>query len=320
MNTILPWQQPIWDRLQQQIAQQRIPHAMLLHGPAGTGKAVLATLLAQRLLCPTPSPSSYACGYCPSCKLLAAATHPDLITLQPEEGKAVLAVDQVRSMVEEFAFTPQIAQRKVVLLQPAESMNNNAANSLLKTLEEPPGEAVIILLSHTPARLLPTIRSRCQQFAFPAPTHAESIDWLQQQITTEDDPQQVLQLAPGAPLKALSLSEPALLQHHQQMGQELLDLLTGRADPVRVAYRWNDKKLDPTMTLRWLQQWITQLLKREAQGDQLTALMQCLQTVDHQRLFHLYDTVTHALSLSTTPVNKELLFDGILLEWVRLRS
>ena len=74
------------------------------------------------------------------------------------------------------------------------------------------------------------------------------------------------------------------------------------------------------MTLRWLQQWITQLLKREAQGDQLTALMQCLQTVDHQRLFHLYDTVTHALSLSTTPVNKELLFDGILLEWVRLRS
>ncbi len=319
MEPVLPWQQPIWDRLQQQINQQRVPHALLLHGPVGTGKGQFATLLAQRLLCSTPTDAGMACGACPSCKLQAAGTHPDWITLEPEAGKAVLAVDQVRAMVEEFAYTPQIASRKVVIVQPAESMNVNAANSLLKTLEEPPGEAVMLLISHTPARLLPTIRSRCQQIAFPAPSREQSLSWLQQQVETGVAVESLLALAEGAPLKALALSQPELLEHYQQMGSELIDLLGGRADPIRIALRWSNKKLDPTTTLRWLQQWVAGLIKGDAQSEPLLTLSQRLQQVDRRRLFLFYDQVTEALSLSTTPVNKELLFEGILLDWSSLR-
>lgn len=320
MSTVLPWQQPIRDRLQQQIEQQRIPHAMLLHGPAGTGKGVFAAALSQQLLCSSPNSHGYACGACASCKLMAASTHPDLIQLQPEAGKAILAVDQVRAMVEEFAFTPQIGARKVVVLQPAESMNISAANSLLKTLEEPPGEAVMLLISHAPAQLLPTIRSRCQQIAFPAPSRAASLHWLQQQLSAELNAEQVLQLAESAPLKAIQLADPALMQHHQQMGEELIDLLDGRADPIRVAHRWSSKKLDPTTTLRWLQQWVTLLIKGEGQTETVSTLIQRLQQTDRKRLFRFYDKVTEALSLSTTPVNKELLFEGLLLDWSYFRS
>lgn len=280
--------------------------------------------LAQRLLCSTPDSNGYGCGQCPSCKLLAASTHPDLISLEPEEGKAILAVDLVRAMVEEFAYTPQIAGRKVVIVQPAESMNISAANSLLKTLEEPPGEAVMLLISHAPAKLLPTIRSRCQQIAFPAPNRAESLQWLQQQVGADVSAQQVLQLAEGAPLKALTLSDPELLQHYQQMGQELMDLLAGRTDPIRVALRWSSKKLDPTTTLHWLQQWTAQLLKSaggvsEMESEPLRSISQRLQSLDHRRLFLFHDKVTEAVSLSTTPVNKELLFEGILLDWSNFR-
>lgn len=319
MKQRLPWQQPQWQRLQQQIAQQRIPHALLLHGTEGSGKQQFAEALAEQLLCETPAPSREACGECASCKLLQAETHPDLIQLQPEEGKQVLAVDQVRSMVEEFGYTPQIAQRKVVLLHPAERMNVNAANSLLKTLEEPPGEAVMILVSHTPARLLATIRSRCQQIAFPLPTEEEAHQWLQTQLPEVKDLQSILLLSERAPLKALQLSDPEQLDHYQQMGSELIDLLGGRADPIRVALRWSDKKLDPTTTLRWLQQWVTLLIKGESKGEPLTTLSQRLQRADRQQLFHFYDKVTQAIPLASTPVHRELLFQGILLDWRKFR-
>ncbi len=319
MDNLLPWQQPIWDRLQRSIRQQRVPHALLLHGPAGIGKGVFAQQLAQRLLCAAPTENGFGCGACPSCKLFAAGTHSDLLTLEPEEGKSVLVVDQVREMVEVFGYTPQIASRKVVVLQPAESMNINAANSLLKTLEEPPGEAVMLLISHSPAQLLPTIRSRCQQVAFPPPTETESLVWLQQQLEAGIDARQVLLLADGAPLRALTLSDPEQLQHYQQMEQELFDLLHGRADPIRVAYRWSSKKLDPAVTLRWLQQWITLLIKGGEMSEPLAALFQRLQGVDRRRLFTLYDKVTEAVALASTPVNKELLFEGILLEWSSFR-
>ncbi|HIJ22548.1 MAG: DNA polymerase III subunit delta' [Gammaproteobacteria bacterium] len=319
MNNILPWQQKNWEQLQQQLNLQRVPHALLLHGPEGTGKGLFASIFAQRLLCTTPQEDGFSCGSCPSCKLFAAATHPDLISLKPDEGKSILAVDQVREMVREFAFTPQISARKVVILQPAESMNNSAANSLLKTLEEPPGEAVLMLISHAPARLLPTIRSRCQQRAFPSPDRTQSLQWLQQKLEQGMSEEAVLQLAEGAPLKALALANPEQIQHHQQMGEELINLLSGRADPIRVAIRWSDKKLDPSITLEWLQQWTTQIIKGDTQSPLLNSLASKLQPVDHKQLFLFYDKLTAAIALSHTPVNKELLFEGILLDWSRFR-
>ncbi|MBT3197298.1 MAG: DNA polymerase III subunit delta' [Gammaproteobacteria bacterium] len=326
MDKLLPWQQPHWSALQQRIMQQRIPHALLLHGPQGSGKGAFARLLSQRLLCsqPTESSGGLACGHCPSCKLFQAGTHPDYYPLVPDEGKYVLAVERVREMVVQFAFTPQCSGRKVVSINPAESMNNHSANSLLKTLEEPPGEAVMILVSHTPARLLATIRSRCQQIAFPTPPREMALAWLEETLDNPAEADAVLQLAEGAPLSALLLNEPSLMEHYQQMGRELIQLLEGRGNLIQIGLRWSKQACEAAVSLRWLQQWVVALIKNEPQtgavvSEPLSSMLPLMQGVDRRKLFLFYDKVAEAIALSTTAVNKELLFDGLLLDWSKFR-
>jgi len=265
---IFSWHQQLWEDFMRRIVQNRVPHALLLYGQAGSGKLQFGLALAELRLCTTANssstastPSPTACGECSSCKLFRAGTHSDFTLLQPEEGKSILSVDAMREMVAGAAYTPQISPRRVVVINPAESMNRNSANSLLKTLEEPPGDTNIILISHTPSMLLPTIRSRCQQIAFPPPSSAEAAQWLQEQGVSAEEVAEVLQLAEGAPLHALTLASSDQREHNKLMGEELNALQRGQANPIKVAYRWANKKNDPVLTLRWLQQRVDLLLK-----------------------------------------------------------
>ena len=173
MAEVYPWQENLWQQL---AGRAQHAHAYLLHGPAGIGKRALAERLMARLLCLSPSGLD-ACGNCKSCHLLAAGTHPDNFVLEPEEADKPIKVDQVRELVEFVVQTAQLGGRKVVLLEPAEAMNLNAANALLKSLEEPSGNTVLLLISHQPSRLLPTIKSRCVQQACPLPVIIFSIQF-----------------------------------------------------------------------------------------------------------------------------------------------
>jgi DNA polymerase-3 subunit delta' len=110
--------------------------------------------------------------------LLKAGSHPDNFVLEPEEADKPIKVDQVRELVAFVVQTAQLGGRKVVLIEPVEAMNVNASNALLKSLEEPSGDTVLLLVSHQPSRLLPTIKSRCQQVACPQPSLAQSQAWL----------------------------------------------------------------------------------------------------------------------------------------------
>ncbi|MFO6082911.1 DNA polymerase III subunit delta', partial [Pseudomonas aeruginosa] len=159
MADIYPWQQALWSQLG---GRAQHAHAYLLYGPAGIGKRALAEHWAAQLLCQRPAAAG-ACGECKACQLLAAGTHPDYFVLEPEEAEKPIRVDQVRDLVGFVVQTAQLGGRKVVLLEPAEAMNVNAANALLKSLEEPSGDTVLLLISHQPSRLLPTIKSRCVQ-------------------------------------------------------------------------------------------------------------------------------------------------------------
>lgn len=167
--------------IRQALASGRVPHAYLFEGPAGVGKELTARALAARLLCERAEPAGAAdaCGQCQSCRLIAADNHPDfhlihrgLHKFHPDRavraGKGLfLAVDVVRQfLIEPANITPSLGRCRVFVIRDAERMNEQAQNALLKTLEEPPGNACLILLTSSADRLLPTIRSRCQRVSF----------------------------------------------------------------------------------------------------------------------------------------------------------
>ncbi len=209
-------------------------HALLLHGPSGVGQFELAMATAQAWLCeqePTAAGHSSACGACPSCRLFESHTHPDFMLLLPDalresfgwaafdEGEGAeksssakpskdIKVDVVRSAVKFAQTTSARGRAKVLVVHPAERLNAVAANALLKTLEEPPGQARFILSSAAPDALLPTIRSRCQAFAVPMPDAANAILWLEQQGVAK--PEVLLAATGGQPQDALDWSREGI--------------------------------------------------------------------------------------------------------------
>jgi DNA polymerase-3 subunit delta' len=210
------WNQPILDSLARRL--ERLPHALLVHGPRGVGKLALAERAAQFLLC---EGAQKPCGTCDGCRWFLGGNHPDFRRLEPEalakepaadpDGEAParrtkqpsieIKVDQVRELADFLYVRSHRGRLRVALVHPAEHMNENAANALLKGLEEPPAGAVFILVSHRPAQLLPTIRSRCVAIPVPLPPREAAVAWLSQQGVK--DAARWLAYAGGAPLRAV---------------------------------------------------------------------------------------------------------------------
>ena len=147
----LPWQGEAWARFNQQLADGSLPHALLLAGVANSGKSRLALALARLLLCQSPS-GGLNCGKCHACELSANGSHGDLRWLQPEEKSRVIKIDQVRETVNFATKTANFGANKVVVIAPADVMNTNAANALLKSLEEPSAGTFLILVCNMSAQ------------------------------------------------------------------------------------------------------------------------------------------------------------------------
>ena len=165
MSAPYPWLADAWRRLQQARLAGTLPHALLLRGRAGFGKRRLAEALVASVLCDAPAGEGASCGQCRGCALLAAGSHPDYRTVQPEEAGKSIVIDQVRELGDFFTLRPHYGTRKLALIAPADAMNRAAANSLLKLLEEPPAGGMLVLVADRPERLPATIRSRCQGYA-----------------------------------------------------------------------------------------------------------------------------------------------------------
>jgi DNA polymerase-3 subunit delta' len=267
MRELYPWQKDLWQRWTE--LRARLPHAVMLKGPQGIGKLDFALNLAQSLLCETPLANSMACDNCASCHWFGQETHPDFRFLQPdalseaedagdEEGKKKkpsrqISVDQIRSLAGFASLSAHRGGHRVVLIHPAEAMNANAANALLKTLEEPSAHLLIILVSHKPQQLLPTILSRCMALAMPLPAPAESISWLQQRGIKQ--PGVVLALAGFAPLQAGRLADAGSgTGDYAHFLQEIRH--PPQLDPFALAkYLEPLQKNEPVQVIHWLQQW-----------------------------------------------------------------
>ncbi len=217
-----PWQAPLWHDFQQAVTLNRLPHALLLHGLAGTGKGVFAKAMAQALLCEQPL-EAMACQQCRSCHLLKIDHHPDAYYLQPTEVGKGIKIDAVRDALAWLALSPQQNRAKVLIIAPLEQLNNAAANALLKNLEEPTANTTLILIAEQPALVLATLRSRCQLWLMPLPTPAESQVWLATQGVTKIEEAWLTQ---QGPLQLLARHQAGTLDQQQLIEQQLDAFLT----------------------------------------------------------------------------------------------
>lgn len=237
------WQHDVWQRLTVLADTARLPHALLLSGHAGIGKQRLALAFAARLLCPV-STAQGACGICKSCHLLSAGTHPDFVWLLPETDPKTektaryIKVDQIRELVSFAEKSAQLGGHRVVVIEPAHLLNVQAANALLKTLEEPGRDTFIMLLSAQPLSLSATIRSRCQQIALATPVLAEALAWLVPQVRDEAVARLLLSLSDGAPLAALALRDALWFGERERLLKDLVALREG-LPALMVAQRWH---------------------------------------------------------------------------------
>lgn len=324
MAEAYPWQDSLWQHL---AGRPRHAHAYLLHGPAGIGKRALAERLMARLLCQQPVGND-ACGQCKSCFLLAAGTHPDNYVLEPEEVDKAIRVDQVRDLVDFIVQTAQLGGRKVVLLEPAESMNLNAANALLKSLEEPSGDTVLLLISHQPSRLLPTIKSRCVQQACPLPGEAESLAWLARALPDSDASTRsdLLALAGGSPLTALRLYGQGVLEQRAQVVDGVKKLIKQQVGVSQLAEGWNAVPL--VLLFDWFCDWAQLMLRYQLTQDEaglgladMRKVVQYLADKSSQaKVLAMQEWLLQQRQkvLGKANLNRVLLLEALLVQWASL--
>ncbi|WPN48494.1 MULTISPECIES: DNA polymerase III subunit delta' [unclassified Pseudomonas] len=324
MAEAYPWQDSLWQQL---AGRAQHAHAYLLHGPAGIGKRALAERLMARLLCQRPA-GLEACGECKSCLLLKAGSHPDNYILEPEEADKAIKVDQVRDLVSFVVQTAQLGGRKVVLIEPVESMNINAANALLKSLEEPSGNTVLLLVSHQPSRLLPTVKSRCVQQACPLPSEAMSQAWLAKALPdcTEEERAELLTLAAGSPLAAVTLQAQGVRDQRAQVVEGVKKLLKQQQSPTQLAEGWNAIPL--LLLFDWFCDWSSLILRYQLTQDEgglgLTDMRKVIQYLAQKtaqdKVLNIQDWILSQRQkvLSKANLNRVLLLEALLVQWASL--
>ncbi len=330
---IFSWQTDTWSRLTLQ--RSRLAHALLIHGQQGIGKSKLARQFAYALLCQSPVAGGFACGTCKSCHWLSQGAHPDFLLVQPEsmaeEGddgadeaetkkskrkpSKHIRIEQIRSMQETLATGSHQAGLRVIVIEPAEAMQPVTANALLKSLEEPPPDTLFLLVSDQASRLLPTIRSRCQQVPLAPPEGKIALQWLLDQGVKDADA--LLAYAGGAPLKALALAET---------GDVRREFARRMAEPGADALALTDfcQNLDPPTVVSWIQQWAYDIVRAAMTGEvryhraQQQRLVAISAKLDMRKLHRFMRELSDARALSQHPLNARLFFEAIFLSYRNL--
>lgn len=231
-EAIPPWLRAPWESLIRRGRDGRLPTGLLLHGAPGVGKALLSQALVQALLCQRATGAEAACGECNACRSFVGGVHPEVLGLEPEEAGKEILIAAAREATD-FLSLSGSGNLRCVLIRPADAMNTNAANALLKTLEEPPPGAMLILEAAQPARLPATIRSRCQIVEIPTPGATDATQWL---LGFADDARAVDEAyaaSLGRPLAAREiLTDPERMARWEQDREALSTLLGGQGISV----------------------------------------------------------------------------------------
>lgn len=305
---------------------KRMPHAILLVGPVGMGKWAFASNLIEALSCKYPQKGGYGCGLCSGCRLQRAGSHPDNMTLFPREGKQTISVDQIRRIQSHLALKARQSVFKTVTVFPAEQMTLNAANGLLKILEEPPGKTVLVLITTAFLRLPITIRSRCQRFFFTLPKSQEARIWLQQHLSSsiDLDPITLLTLSGGGPLRALEYVEQNFLSLRKHFIDKLFSLAQGELDLFEVVK--SCLKNDLEEPLYWISTLVGDMIRLRSgvskqflvNRDVANSLQLLAQRTSLEMLFALLKKVScnREVWKGQINTNSQLLLEGILIQWL----
>ena len=237
-SALPPWAKEAHEQVSRSIIADRLPHALTVQGDNGIGIEMLAGAIASARLCeqvsrqvsaPNPDETApvLACGRCKSCELLAAGTHPDIKVLEPTGAANLIKVDQVRELIGFMAQTPQISQWKLCWIGDAHRMNQNAANALLKVLEEPQGESLLLLVTDRPQILLPTIRSRSRSLQVRPPSEPETLRYCEEKGVAEGHIQQLLPVLGQRPHDIVAWAESDKLSAWQQLDEGLQQVSRG---------------------------------------------------------------------------------------------
>jgi DNA polymerase-3 subunit delta' len=311
VSTPLQWHDKFWSELQPLIEREQLPHALLLAGPQYIGKERFALALARRLLCQRPA-DGFNCGECHACALSASGVHGDMQWLAPEDKSRVIKIDQVREVVAFATKTAAFGARKVIVLTPADSMNTNAANALLKSLEEPAADTYFILVCHVLHGVPPTIRSRCRILRPPVPLPDDSLLWLDRLTGERAESQRLLALAEGRPLLAETLFREGGADLLTARQAALQGLLTGSVTPQEMV-----RLLEGESTEQALVQLASGI------GVALRALDAGQLQTEHARAsFRLLDEILdiqRAVTAGSNP-NHQLLLEALLAKLWRLHA
>ncbi|MDX9884577.1 DNA polymerase III subunit delta' [Thauera sp.] len=341
------WLQPTWQRLIE--LGERLPHALLFVGPAGLGKRELAEALAARLLCDAPRPDGHACDHCEPCQWRLTGNHPDLIRVVPaadaaaaateaeseaparettaKAASAQIVIEQIRDLQASLNITGHHGSRRVVVLDPAEAMNMFTANALLKLLEEPPTGCVFLLVSSAPRRLLPTIRSRCQQWHFARPSEAELAHW---KAHADRDTQALLALGGGMPLAAERLAQAGGGALLARFVRDIGGLQA--AEVLRLAGQWEAwlKSKEATASgfglpelSDWMQRWVSDLAAVRLGGRvrffpaQESVLSALASRMSVAAASGCYNELAQIHKVSRHPLSLRLVLEDMLMRYAR---
>lgn len=287
-------QHPLFKQLWQAKLANRLPHAYLFIGSKGTHKAKLADYFSHALLCQQVSANGEPCQQCHSCQLISGRTHPNILWVEPEKEGAAIKVDQVREVSEFISQTSFADKQRIVIIHPADDMNMNAANALLKTLEEPAADSLLILISDKNGHLPATILSRCQRMVFPQPSREQTLAWMAEQPS------------------------------RQNLFQALLELAEGKGNPLKLAGELQNN--DPLQLLDFFLTWVVDLMRLQLNGgsegiinkdyvEVLTNLKDKTLLKNNVKLME-YVQLLRGQICDGINFNKQLLLESLFIQWM----
>ncbi len=310
-----PWLHDDASALMSRSQNGRLPHALLLAGVSGIGKRPFARWLSESLLCRKPNLQAGqigACGECESCRQLLADSHPDFKMLQPEGASAIIKVDAVRSLVDWLQLTAGQGSYRIALLEEADRLNRNAANSLLKTLEEPADNTILILTATRLGALPATIRSRCQKITIRMNDRQAALEWLEPQLP---EPEISLSEASGAPYLAILNNSEEKLLSKELLLKAWSDLFLHKGSIGRISDSLS--KLDTSECLASFSRWCLMASKHGEQLDVTThpelqaVIEKTAERLEPHQWFTLYDRLFQLHRIDSASFKTQTVLEGL---------